>query len=590
VKAISAGVSHCMALRTNGSVVCWGSNASGQLNIPAGMGGATAISAGHDFSMAMQSGGLPVAWGSLSLAEFGLSPVVAIDGGFWHALGLNPNGTVTSWSEISAPQPPAGLSGVTAIAAGTCSYALRGQTIVELDRDELYAGESAVGKVFIPTPAPAGGKTVALSSSNVGLTVPTSVTVPAGARSVTFPISTTLFFGNDRTINLQPGTGLGDTVKVLAQKATLTANTTKFVGGSTTKPSVTLSLKWPALADITFNLSSTNPALTLPASVTIPANESSVKVNLGHLTVPADAIATISAKTGGLTVANLGIALGAFKPVLRLTPVDPDPDTVMSVRVLLNAVNREDVVIALASAHPSIAVPATLTIPAGAREASFDVPIGIDAAGRKVLLTATLNGYVAKATVKVHAYPLVKSLTFPATNYGRTRIYGTVRLVSAAPAGGAWVRIVSSDPTFTVPANVKVLEGQYAATFQVVAPDIAVDTTVGVTASNDASSASTEFVAKPLSIVNLTLSAATVTGGTSLTGTVTLSTDVAAGTSVQLESSDPSAKVPVAVTILANGRTGTFTITTKAVPAAKFVRITARKHASSLYKTVKVSP
>jgi hypothetical protein len=38
--------------------------------------------------------------------------------------------------------------------------------------------------------APAGGAVVTLSSANVAATVPSSVTVPGGAASTTFPITT----------------------------------------------------------------------------------------------------------------------------------------------------------------------------------------------------------------------------------------------------------------------------------------------------------------------------------------------------------------------------------------------------------------
>ncbi len=54
----------------------------------------------------------------------------------------------------------------------------------------VTAGSSAIGTVVIDCEAHAGGSIVSLSSSNANVTVPSSVTVPAGQTSATFSIST----------------------------------------------------------------------------------------------------------------------------------------------------------------------------------------------------------------------------------------------------------------------------------------------------------------------------------------------------------------------------------------------------------------
>lgn len=52
--------------------------------------------------------------------------------------------------------------------------------------------ESSTGTVTLSAPAPAGGATVALVSSNGAASVPSSVTVPAGATSATFTVNTSI--------------------------------------------------------------------------------------------------------------------------------------------------------------------------------------------------------------------------------------------------------------------------------------------------------------------------------------------------------------------------------------------------------------
>jgi len=80
-----------------------------------------------------------------------------------------------------------------------------------------------------------------------------------------------------------------------------------------------------------------------------------------------------------------------------------------------------------------------------------------------------------------------------------------------------------------------------------------------------------------IQIATLTANAATVNGGNSLTGTVTLdSYGLPAGTPVQLTSSDPATlQVPSTALVPYESQSGTFTISTSSITVGKTVRITA---------------
>jgi len=64
VVAIGAGYSHCLALRTDGTVLGWGINWSGQTDIPDEATNAVAIAAGGYHSLARRADGTVLGWGA----------------------------------------------------------------------------------------------------------------------------------------------------------------------------------------------------------------------------------------------------------------------------------------------------------------------------------------------------------------------------------------------------------------------------------------------------------------------------------------------------------------------------------------------
>ena len=101
-----------------GNVVAWGSNSSGQTNVPvAAQSGVTAIAAGGAHTVALKTNGTVVAWGQnfdgQTTVPAGLSGVTAIAGGSVHTVALKSDGTVVAWGDsgFGRTTVPAGLSG-----------------------------------------------------------------------------------------------------------------------------------------------------------------------------------------------------------------------------------------------------------------------------------------------------------------------------------------------------------------------------------------------------------------------------------------------------------------------------------------------
>ena len=125
VVAITSGDEHSLALKSNGTVVAWGLNSSGQCTIPAGLTNVVAIAASSNASFALKSNGTVVAWGSSSNGQrdvpAGLSGVIAISAGRNGTVAaLKSDGTVVCWGRNDSEQAtvPAGLKNVVAVSVG----------------------------------------------------------------------------------------------------------------------------------------------------------------------------------------------------------------------------------------------------------------------------------------------------------------------------------------------------------------------------------------------------------------------------------------------------------------------------------------
>ncbi len=129
---VAGGSFHSLALRGDGKVAAWGGNGKGQTNVPPGLADAVAVSAELTDSLALRSNGTVMAWGDNSLGQTnvpaGLTNIVAMAGGGNHAVVLRADGTVAAWGSNSNGQTnvPAGLTNMMAVAGGGAhSLALR---------------------------------------------------------------------------------------------------------------------------------------------------------------------------------------------------------------------------------------------------------------------------------------------------------------------------------------------------------------------------------------------------------------------------------------------------------------------------------
>jgi trimeric autotransporter adhesin len=174
---------------------------------------------------------------------------------------------------------------------------------VSVSPSSVAGGTAATGFVFLNGAAPTGGLVVPLSDDSSAVTVPASVTVPAGATGATFPVNTSaVTTATGATISATLGTTQSATLAVTPTPVPIlnliSLTTQNLVGGGSATGRVALSAA--ALSGgAVVTLASDTPGVTVPASVTIPADATAVLFPVTTSAVTATTSAMITASFGG---------------------------------------------------------------------------------------------------------------------------------------------------------------------------------------------------------------------------------------------------------------------------------------------------
>ena len=287
---------------------------------------------------------------------------------------------------------------------------------VSVNPTSVTGGNSSTGTVTMSGAAPSGGAVVTLSSSNTTVaSVPSSVTVAAGATSATFTVSTSAV-AVSTTVSISAtfgGASRSASLTVTAAPpppptlSSLSLNPTSVTGGNSSTGTVTLSGAAPA-GGATVTLSSNNtPAARVPASVTVAAGATSATFTVSTSAVTASTTVTISAAYSG----------ASRSASLTVTPAPPPPPTVSS--LTLNPANvfggqsstgtvtltgpapAGGAQVFLSSNNGAARVPSSVIVPAGASSVSFTVNTSFVLISTSATISASYNGTTRSATLGV---------------------------------------------------------------------------------------------------------------------------------------------------------------------------------------------
>ncbi len=430
-------------------------------------------------------------------------------------------------------------------------------------------------------------------SSNVAST---TVRVPAGATTVTFPVYTRAVTDVQ---NVQVRADYAGNVKVASLQVrpwlqSLTASPTTVVGGTVNTATIALEAVAPA-PGVPVSLSTDSPNVIVfnTNPVTVPTGQRTFTFQYIALPTDTPVLVRVNASLLGVT-RSVQITVNPA----RLLRIDFNPASIAAGSTTTGTVVLDGQTASARTIRLSVLgggagytfSPAIVTIPAGASSAQFKLTTGFEPSTVTRLVQAqqidgagnTVGGPVSGAITIVSAdVASITAMPSPVASGGTVTI--TATLASAAPAGGVNVTFNSSNPGL-IPfgGTVPFAEGETAKSFTVnvgtnlTGADVPVQVRAFRTTNGSDTPKVATIIVQPVT-ATLTLTPNSVIGGNASTGRVTIPSALSQPVTVQLTSSDPaSASVPASVTIPAGQTSATFQVATSPVPGSRTVTVTAQ--------------
>jgi hypothetical protein len=517
---------------------------------------------------------------------------------------LDPAGNVYGATYDGGPVSNTGGGDAWAVGVGVL-------TSVTVSTPTVVGPATATGTVTLSVAAPLLGTKIALTA--IHGTVPATVTVPYGSKSVTFTVSEPAISGASPTTDTITATLVKNSVTchvTVLGLDSIALSATSVTGGTTVTG--TVSLNGPApVAGTSAGLSVSSGSAPSPASVTFAAG-SSVSTPFSITTAPVTAFTSVIV-TATLGSSSVTQTFTILPPTIQSVGVEhatvvggPSGGTVGTVTltgpVLANTVvhltwKAIDGSSSSMSIPSGTAVPGSYAmVPAGQSTGTFNVA----AYGVNVYTVEQITAQLGSASASVSFQIIgLKAITL----FNTTEIGGTSDLIILAATGplpktGDWLCPLSASSSaspipVSLPAGAPIGVGTNQTTAFNTLP-VTTNTTVKITATWGGSTVSTTLTVLAPVVSSVTLSPTSVQGSssTAVKGTVTLSGPVLANTVISLKSSNPAvANVTAATTTAtAKGTTATFTVSHVKVTKSTTVTITATLNGVSNTANLTVTP
>src|SRR6266581_7453710 len=512
---------------------------------------------------------------------------------YWRVRAYDRAGNIGAWSSTSSFTLDAPAAPPSVTFAGSYPATVVG-------------GGSAVGAVYLDRPAPPGGLTVVpvlrynrnrgylAPNLPIPVAVPASITVPGGAVSAEFPITTSAVPSTVAVDIITTANGVGpDTILTVTPPGAVA--TTKLVispatvsGGHPSTGTITIERPAPP-GGLVVSLRTSHPqAAQVPASVTVPAGSQSATFPITTFAVPFEIDSYVDAYSGSSLTRQYIFVKPGGGPTLTsftLSPPSVSGGTLVTGTITFNGVVPfstwpafDDARVSISCSDPNlVGLSPFVTVLSGTSSATFQFTPRSVPTNTTANLIAAYDSVTLSAPLTVSAGPAVTissvTLNVTAVTGGQGGV-GFVNLGAPAPQGGIAVTVSASDPVvyFNAGATVFISEGSTNGMLSFLTQPTSSNSVVSITARYGASNKSASLTvnastpASNLWVTGVTVSPSSVQGGGTATGTATINAPAASGGAVvQLSTDLGVASVPASVTIPAGATSANFTITTASV-------------------------
>lgn len=509
--------------------------------------------------------------------------------------------TVTSNSATNATDT-VGLSGTGMLTAPpslsslTCTYA-------------VMAPGTDPCSVSLTAAAPTGGIMVNLSSSNAAVTLPASVTIPAGATSASFSAIVSATSGSQKVVLTANAGGTPEAfdlqIEVAAPAMSLSATSLSFGTSPINTPvaqvltvtstgAAAITISSATITGTGFSVSGASGSVTLApgqtTTITVQFDPTVAGAVTGQLTLTSDAA---SGSTTTVPLSGTGQpSISAFSCTTS-SFLGAGTDTCS---LTLNAAAASGgFAVSLSSNNAAVTVPSSVTVAAGSASASFSATVSSVTSSQTAILTANAGGAPVTFDVQLGSGVPTLSLGSSSLSFGSVSVAtatsqlvtlnstGTASVViSSASISGSGFSISGASFPLTIGAN------QSASLTVQFDPTLAGATSGQLTlVSNSSTGSSTSIALSGTGVPVLTsLSCANSSMTGSGTDTCTVVLNAAApsgGFTVGLSSNNSAVTVPASVTIAAGSTNTTFVATVSSVSTAQTVTLSS--NAGTISKT-----
>ena len=327
--------------------------------------------------------------------------------------------------------------------------------------------------VTLSTAAGSGGQVVSLASSNNAITLPSTVTVPAGAASAGFTATASAVSTAQAVTLTAAASGVSETfnLELNAALPTLSANATSiafgnvFVNTATAPQSVTLTstgtvpvtISAATLTGTGFTVSGIAfPATLSPgqaATLNVGFDPTSVGTATGQLTIASNSSTGSSALislsgSGTVTPAALS-ALSCSSGAMTGSGTDACTVT------LTASAPSGGLIVNLSSSSSAVTVPSVVTVPAGATSAGFTATVSSVGTAQAVTMTASGGSVIKSLTLQLNAAVLALSINATSIAFGEVQVNApATQSVTLTSTGTVPVTITGATLTgagFTLP-------------------------------------------------------------------------------------------------------------------------------------------